>query len=839
MNQKPDDKVAYWWKCVKLIQDNIDQFKTIRATLTYPNTIDEVMRFMLDASNERLSLNDLPNVTRKDRDLRKLLVLLDMENHPRKLQLDAFYQSKEDLSHVSVVESYRSYAGLNMIKHLSDSGAKEIKLDRYTSTYQAYSAKNIRTEAHSVIQNIASDSIPYNDTVIVCLDKSSLEPLTSYCDYLKIPYSSLNDTPIIQSRYMCNLLDLTENPTMDSLSSLIKSGLIKDSNLLSLIKYIDIFKPEYTDFFLPFTHMKDKADDFELINKKTIQMFKHYESHSEKIRLKLLPILETLKSIQDESTSEKLKACFSILTQHCVLNDDGIDALYMIQDYLAQCLPYVDTVLEPLSYIKYQLKNLKRRSKLSGGLLITNLTHAMIPNKKKLIVMGCTQNNYPQYPSHTGFFDEAYYAYLYKDTGSERYKAHITQIESLFTLYPQVVFSYASGNYEGKGQQASFEIERYLADQKIKLFTPWPLVENQSIQYKEEKLSKDLALALYFKDKVLNGSVSSFETFFSCPYQYFMQRGMKLDEGPSAFIDSSMMGNIQHKLLELCFEQDNPYDSQKLSSNLNNVFEPFKLIYPKDSAKLDVILKRTEIQLYQVLKSLKEIADYSKYKTHETEVKYDHTYVLADNSKVHLTGRIDRVDKTNEYYRIIDYKSSDKTIKAETVLSGNQLQLSTYACLYEGLPQHAPAGAYYYNVSQSNIKIGFLDYAMTKGITAQDPSKWTSNWIKNHKMKGMTFDNAKDLDINGEHITHIRKKTEGDSYVLEKDRYNIDTLNDVLRELYTYLYEKLSSGTIGKDPVSGACTYCDYKGLCQYHKDQSSPISKVNISKINYEKDPE
>ncbi|MEI7668066.1 MAG: PD-(D/E)XK nuclease family protein, partial [Erysipelotrichaceae bacterium] len=281
----------------------------------------------------------------------------------------------------------------------------------------------------------------------------------------------------------------------------------------------------------------------------------------------------------------------------------------------------------------------------------------------------------------------------------------------------------------------------------------------------------------------------------------------------------------------------NPYDEEKLSSNLKVIFEPFKQLYQKDSSKLDVILKRTEIQLKQVLLSLKEISSFTNYKPYKTEVKYDYTYTLTKNRRVHLTGRIDRVDKTDQYYRIIDYKSSDKKIVAKTVLSGNQLQLSTYACLYDGLPQLAPAGAYYYNLSQSNIKVQELSHTKTKGLNINPDSNWIDTWILNHKMKGMTFDNAADLDTNGKHITHIKGNATGVSSILDKSRYNIDTLKLVLSELYAYLYEELNKGNIKKDAVEGACKYCDYKNLCQFHQDQIKPVNKTRVNKLTCEED--
>ena len=59
-------------------------------------------------------------------------------------------------------------------------------------------------------------------------------------------------------------------------------------------------------------------------------------------------------------------------------------------------------------------------------------------------------------------------------------------------------------------------------------------------------------------------------------------------------------------------------------------------------------------------------------------------YDLDGKSKVYLEGAIDRIDITDmSEFRIIDYKSSDKTIEIPKVINGLSLQLITYLSVIE------------------------------------------------------------------------------------------------------------------------------------------------------------
>ena len=49
---------------------------------------------------------------------------------------------------------------------------------------------------------------------------------------------------------------------------------------------------------------------------------------------------------------------------------------------------------------------------------------------------------------------------------------------------------------------------------------------------------------------MLRGSISSFETYFQCPYAYFLKSGLRLSKGSLTTVNAAIVGTIQHALLE-------------------------------------------------------------------------------------------------------------------------------------------------------------------------------------------------------------------------------------------------------------------------------------------------
>lgn len=225
------------------------------------------------------------------------------------------------------------------------------------------------------------------------------------------------------------------------------------------------------------------------------------------------------------------------------------------------------------------------------------------------------------------------------------------------------------------------------------------------------RLSEDSMNRLLKSDdeliKKLNLSASKLETYSSCPFKYFLQHLLKLQERAIYSLNSMDYGNIYHSVTEKILR--NNYE--ELAENLPEILKDFSDItdyesYKKDykntyahyrnfisqfvdkyideytKQELDKDNFATSFSALESLNRVKKVAtDYilatttqietSLFKPFDFEVKFgtDGTFPpieipVTDNVNINLTGQIDRVDIYDDgdtsYVKIVDYKSKDR-----------------------------------------------------------------------------------------------------------------------------------------------------------------------------------
>jgi len=171
-----------------------------------------------------------------------------------------------------------------------------------------------------------------------------------------------------------------------------------------------------------------------------------------------------------------------------------------------------------------------------------------------------------------------------------------------------------------------------------------------------------------------------------------------------------------------------------------------------------------------------------------------------------LTGIIDRVDTSNQYYRVIDYKSADKSINFDEWYHGLSLQLPVYIAAYKNAyPEMLPIDAAYFQFKYPIIK------------------------YENENIEKINNENAK--KVNNEY------KYKGPSLdceeLLAAAEYAIKIINKSVQKMLTGEYsvkpKKIKDGKV-------SCRYCEYGGICGFEElnDQTAILEKLPL-KINEE----
>ncbi len=172
--------------------------------------------------------------------------------------------------------------------------------------------------------------------------------------------------------------------------------------------------------------------------------------------------------------------------------------------------------------------------------------------------------------------------------------------------------------------------------------------------------------------------------------------------------------------------------------------------------------------------------------------------------EITLSGKIDRVDRFENEYRIVDYKSSAKELKIGEVYNGTMLQLFVYSnALKEFFGQSK--GMFYFGVVPDVSDVKNLDEET--GIN-----------IKNYKLNGYLVG---DDDV----YTQMDKNLSGrSSDIFNKNNKLLFTDYEALsKKVFEHIEnysEKISKGHFDIEPVltenTDGCSYCSFKSVCGF-----------------------
>ena len=394
----------------------------------------------------------------------------------------------------------------------------------------------------------------------------------------------------------------------------------------------------------------------------------------------------------------------------------------------------------------------------------------------------------------------------------------------------------------------------------------------------EDTIGKALADVLYGKHLV--GSVTRLETFAACAYRYFLRYGLGLKEREEFSFAANDMGLIFHgtllEYIRLMNKEGLDWFSISLADEERLVAAAVeksiaaehmaKLYTSPRSAYAVTRIRRIMTRTVDVLKDQLQRGDFRpKYFEVDFEKlgKLDCLNIkLSDDEYMKLKGRIDRVDiAENEdgiYVKIIDYKSSEKSIDLLAVYEGRQLQLLTYLSAAMEAEGRAEYGEY---------RADDIDNTEMTGKEAQgEDTDYDEEAlkIKNKRIlpAGILYYHIDDpmVDDKGESDEEIKKSImkklrlkgliNSDGHVAELIDANLEGSSDVLgiarkkdgefrvskqlvsgndfKVLSSYVNEKISeigreilSGNIEipkagvKDRITGVdCAYCPYKSVC-------------------------
>lgn len=302
-------------------------------------------------------------------------------------------------------------------------------------------------------------------------------------------------------------------------------------------------------------------------------------------------------------------------------------------------------------------------------------------------------------------------------------------------LYNTQTNEFAGGERSRYLLQLFYEIKSRLSNWKIshELIIP-PL---QKINYinpeikRSEELTKELK-KLYNTDK-LKFSATSLQSFIYCSLQFYFSYIKKIKE-PDSFdeeIDSAVVGEILHQAIQNLYDvEKNKTFNKKDAALMKKKIQPLVL-----EAIIQKFDKHYQHRGYTFIiekiieKYIERIVDTDltlpPFEIIETEKSHEVKLTLKDNVSATIKGKFDRIDKTAEGFRIVDYKTGKDELQSkysiEQIFSDPKYKINLQLMLYNWLAERSN-----YNGSITS-GIYPLRSISSKKLETISPSDWRSH----------------------------------------------------------------------------------------------------------------
>lgn len=814
------------YRCVLKVKEKLVLLKPM---LDYPAFIQQILSFYTSLVDYRISLDNLPEDTVQEKEMKLLLNALTpmtLYAHQKNQVLDYL----DNIADVSILKlSIKNYSEYQTVLELEKKGL-EVLDEKPIENQQIefYSALNCRQEIEACAQMIINRDYSLKDVnIILCNPKESLVYLKQIFDFYKLDFGVVNDRIYSKAaEAFVKLVRYFEKPRIDEFKALLYCALFEEIDRASVNEYIDLFVEEL-DLDQTYHYVHENIEQMELLNDGEKKRFLYLEDvFSESIEK-----IKTVLAVEGEASI--VKAYEVLRGSKLVYDREEKKCLLKIQSILNRCLT-AELDKTELECVLSEIAKIQKDISVSfmDKICVSSLNDP-INCRKYSFIINATSKNYPGNSALSGIFEEEYASKIKGYPSKvERSTFFNQQKEWVFQSGTSLILSYPISTYDGKGLECSFEIKRYAKKEA----TSWPLVQNDWLRVSKHQLSEETARQLFVKNGKIKGSISVFERYFKCPYSFFLYSGLKLRSLSDIDISQARIGTLQHACIETCIEryghQYAEISKEELEEIVHEKFVALKKSFRLKTLEIQSIEQRCVDSLWLQFEFLKDMEKYCDLTKHLCEVPFERTFFADEEIAIELKGFIDRIDMNSEAFRIIDYKSSMKTLSTSKLEAGTQLQLITYLVMAKEILNKKPLGAYYYSLKNADTSIDAAKLNLRSfDIVEGSEEVWHEEWFKNHRLNGKTTDGNKASDGNG---THIRGW--GEAGPSSRQLTDFNELWSTLLKLYRILKERLANGNIECTPTEDACLFCDFAGICRYN----GQLYKRNITKEElWEKDKE
>ena len=631
-----------------------------------------------------------------------------------------------------------------------------------------------------------------------------------------------------------------------------------------------------------FDSEKDEPSEEELqrmtrvneIREKVIEPIKNFSASVKKItknqRVEVGKMTEVLYDFVEElnvsdklaewSDAEEKKKNLALSKEHLKIWDDAIKLF----EQLSEILGTDEISLREFETIINEGLDALQMSIIPPGLdevTIAKFDQNSLQNSRAIFLMGFSDGQFPRAVGEKGLLSDADRLYLTEDAKLEISKGgretilaeKFLQYRGLNESREFLQISYPLADSEGKAMHPSSLLK------KIRELLPQTKFEQVGLDVLQNlgseiefsvggrELSAVTAGKLYAPNRKMSGSVTKFESFNKCPFNYFANYGLKIYERREYEMKPPDLGTLLHSVMrrfgeDLKAENNRRWatvEQKELSERVDKILEE---LAPRVKNK---ILSSSKAYAHR-LERIKKVAKFSLSrlieldKTSEFHPQYfEESFGRAgmkplvynlDGVELELVGQIDRIDfsEGGKYFLIIDYKTGDAYVNLAEIYQGLNVQLLTYLTVTDQLEKvgkRLPAGMLYF----------FLKYPPKSAETVEEA---LSEIQKSLKMPGWVLADPQvvsEIDKNQNFIKVRLSKNgiHGGDKANVKTAEEFQTLMRYVGKILQYTGKNILNGDISvrpfKDGTKDACKNCPYSAVCNFDPFVNQTLSLLNL----------
>ena len=253
----------------------------------------------------------------------------------------------------------------------------------------------------------------------------------------------------------------------------------------------------------------------------------------------------------------------------------------------------------------------------------------------------------------------------------------------LISSSKNVFISYVNSETNQISRFANELFEKNIATDTNDSFYKHILYDNHKISYFDEDIISKIDLTKFI------WSATSFKNFLECKRRFYLQYILKINEHTISLKPKGYeLGDIIHSILEDYYSKDN-------KNSIEELFLKYKSSNPFLTLDLEVWKKK-----------LQNFYEFDKQRLKNREIIMIEKEFNCSFNNINIKGIIDRVDKFEDNYEVIDYKTSS-TLSVDTLKTYEKsvdFQLEFYHIALQQLFKNSNIKAFYYDLNECLLK---------------------------------------------------------------------------------------------------------------------------------------